>query len=75
MVVEVDNAAAIVFARVYQCTTGRTIQLVIAHFLRFRDGRIIELREFMDSFDAAQQLLRRELSIPMKSVTPMIFGK
>jgi uncharacterized protein len=74
MVVEVENAAVIVFARVYQRATRRTIQLVIAHFLRFRGGRIVELREFMDSFDAVQQLLGRELKVPAQSGSSMTIG-
>jgi ketosteroid isomerase-like protein len=36
---------------------------MIAHFLRFRNGRIVELREFMDSFHTVKQLLGRELDL------------
>jgi uncharacterized protein len=61
MVVENDNAGTIVMARLRQRSTDRIIQLLVAHFIRFRDGRIIELREFMDSFDAVQQVLGREI--------------
>jgi len=41
--------------------TGRSVQGVLAHFIRFRDGKIVELREFMDSLHAAEQALGREL--------------
>jgi ketosteroid isomerase-like protein len=34
---------------------------VLAHFMRFRDGKIVKLREFMDSLHAAEQALGREL--------------
>ena len=61
MVVENDNAGVIVMARLRQRSTNRIIQLLVAHFIRFRDGRIVELREFMDSFDAVQQVLGREI--------------
>jgi uncharacterized protein len=61
MVVEKDDAGVIVMARLRQRATGRIIQLLIAHFIRFRDSRIVELREFMDSFDAVQQVLGREI--------------
>ena len=37
-------------------------RIVIADSRSPRDGRIIELREFMDSFDAVQQVLGRELN-------------
>jgi len=50
-----------VLARLRQRASGRVIQLFIADFLRFRDGRIVEMREFMDSFDAVQQVLGREI--------------
>jgi ketosteroid isomerase-like protein len=33
---------------------------MLAHFMRFRGGKIVELREFMDSFSAAEQALGRE---------------
>ena len=63
MVTENDDAAVIVLARLRQRASGRVIQLFIADFLRFKDGRIVELREFMDSFDAVQQVLGREISL------------
>jgi ketosteroid isomerase-like protein len=60
IVIEADNAATIVFTRVVNRQTGRSIQGMLAHFMRFRDGKIAELREFMDSFSAAEQALGRE---------------
>jgi len=63
MVVERDDAAVIVFARVRQRSSGRIIQLFVADFLRLREERIVGVREFMDSFDAVQQMLGRELQI------------
>lgn len=58
-----EDAAAILLARLRQRATGRIIQLLLAHFLRLREGRIVELREFMDSFDAAQQVLGHQLKL------------
>ena len=49
MVTEQDDAAVIVLAHLRQRATGRIIQLFIADFLRFKNGRIVELRQFMDS--------------------------
>jgi uncharacterized protein len=63
MVVEADDAAVIIQARATQRATGRVIQLMFAQFLRFRDGHIVELREFMDSFDAVEQMLGREINL------------
>jgi len=58
-----DAAAVIIFARFTHRRTGRSISTMIAHFLRFRQGLIIELREFMDSFGAVRQLLGRPLDL------------
>lgn len=65
MVVEKESAAVIIKVRLRQRSTGRIIHLLNAHFLQFHDGRICELREFMDTFDAVQQVLGRELEIPL----------
>jgi ketosteroid isomerase-like protein len=64
MVIEGDGAAVMIFARAYHRASRHTIQIMIAHFVRFRGNRIVEVREFMDSFDAVQQLLGHELSLP-----------
>jgi len=61
MVVESDHVAVQIFVRVVNRQTGRSVQVVVAHFLRFRDGKIVEIREFMDSLRAAEQALGRRL--------------
>lgn len=63
MVIGAEEAAVIIFARFIHRRTGRSVSVMIAHFARFRQGRIIELREFMDSFTAVKQLLGRELDL------------
>jgi hypothetical protein len=63
MVTENETAAAIVLARLRQRTTKRIIQLFVADFFRLENDRIVELREFMDSFDAVQQVLGREIEL------------
>jgi len=66
MVTEQEDAAVIILARLRQRATDRIIQLFIADFIRFDKGRIVEIREFMDSFDAVQQVLGREIVISQK---------
>ena len=61
MVTEAETAAVILLAKLRQRATNRIIQLFVAHFWRLQNGRIVELREFMDSFDAVQQVLGREI--------------
>ena len=58
-----DAAAAVVFARVIHRQTGRAVQMMIAHFLRFRNGKIVEMREFMDSFRAVEQIIWRKIDL------------
>jgi ketosteroid isomerase-like protein len=60
---EADEAAVIIMVKAMQRSTSRIIQLMFAQFLRFKDGRIMELREFMDSFDAVEQVLGHEIEL------------
>jgi predicted ester cyclase len=34
-----------------------------AHFLQFKDNRIVEYRALLDTFEAVQQVLGRELDL------------
>jgi len=61
MVLGADCVAVILFIRVVHRMTGRSVQQAMAHFIRLRDDKIVELRQFMDSFDAAEQVLGRKL--------------
>ena len=61
LVVEGDDASAMISVRLRQRSTSRVIRLFVAHFLRFRQGRIYEIREFMDTFDAVEQVLGHEI--------------
>ncbi len=58
-----DNAAGLVEVRLRQRETGRVINIMLGHFIRFREGRIVEFREFTDSYDAAQQVLGHEIDV------------
>lgn len=58
------NAAAVVVQmRIRHRTTDRVTSVVVADFLRFRLGRVVEFRQFMDSLDAAEQWLGREIDL------------
>jgi ketosteroid isomerase-like protein len=61
MVIEAQSAAVMLFTRGVSRVSGRSVQGMLAHFMRFRDGKIVELRDFMDSLHAAEQALGREL--------------
>ena len=65
IVVEGDTAGAILSVNATQRTTKRVMRFFAAHFLRFRDDRIVEYRSIMDSFEAVQQLLGLEFDVGM----------
>jgi ketosteroid isomerase-like protein len=63
VLVDGERAAAICEVAFKQRTTGRMLRLRLADFLRFRDGRLIEFREFSDTFDAVEQMLGRSIAV------------
>ena len=62
-VIDGDRAAVMSDVAFKQRASGRTLRFHIADFLRFRDGRLVEFREFMNTFDVVQQALNRLLPI------------
>ena len=63
LIAEGDRCASIADVTLVQRATGRTIRCRVAAFHRVRDGRVVEYRGFMDSLDAAEQVLGRELPL------------
>ena len=63
MIVDGARAALLSDVSYRQRATNRILRLRIANFLRLQDGRLIEFREFIDSFDAVEQALGRELQL------------
>lgn len=61
IVTDESSGAAIVLARLRQISTGRIIRLFVAHFFQFKNGKITELREFMDTYDAVEQVMGRAI--------------
>jgi ketosteroid isomerase-like protein len=52
-----------------QRSTGRTLQMRLVNLLRIRDGKVVEFREFSDSFDVVEQALGGWLEVrPAPSV-------
>ena len=72
LLIDSDNqgAAAIIEVRFKQRSSGRLIEITVAHFARFRDGQVVEVREFIDSFDAVQQAFGREIAVPNTAGAP-----
>ena len=62
-IVDGDRAAVMSDVKFTQRSTGRTLRFRVANFLRFQDGKLIEFREFANSFDIVEQALGRELNL------------
>ena len=65
MVVEGERAAVLSQAAFVQRATGRTLSMRLINFVRVRDGRIVEFREFSDTFDVVEQAAGTWLQVPV----------
>lgn len=63
VIVEGDRAAIMADVSLTQYATGRIMRFRVANFLRIEDGRVIEFREFADSFDVVEQALGRVVEL------------
>jgi len=63
IVVDGERAAVMSNVAFVQRATGRTLSFRNASFLRFRNGRVVEFREFSDTFDVVEQALGRWLVV------------
>jgi ketosteroid isomerase-like protein len=63
IIVDGERAAVVSDAAFMQRATKRTLSIRLANFLRFSDGRLIEFREFTDTFDVVEQALGRWLDV------------
>ncbi len=62
IVAEGDKVAVIIRVFFRKRSNDRIVQFDLAAFYSFRDGRIAEIREIIDTFDLVQQLLERDVS-------------
>ena len=58
-----DRAAVMSNVAFVQRATNRMLSFRLVNLLRFRDGRVIEFREFSDTFDVVEQALGRWLVV------------
>ncbi len=68
-IAEDDRVAVILELRMFAREDDRVIRLPLANFYTLRNGRIYIYRQFLDSFDAVQQRLRRDL-LELVSLAP-----
>ena len=62
LVAEGDKVAACIRVFFRKRSNERMVQFDIAAFYSFRDGRIAQIREIIDTFDLVQQVLERDVS-------------
>jgi ketosteroid isomerase-like protein len=70
IVAEGDKVATLI--RVFFTKRGndRIVQFDIAVFYSFRDGRVTQIREVIDSFDLVQQVLERDVAAVLAETRP-----
>jgi ketosteroid isomerase-like protein len=61
--VQGDQAAMLSRQSARQTNDNRVISYRVANFMRFLDGKLVENLSLIDSFDAVEQLLGRQLSV------------
>ena len=62
LVAEGDKVAANIRVFFRKRSNQRMVQFDIAAFYTFREGRIAQIREIIDTFDMVQQVLERDVS-------------
>ena len=60
----VDSASSMLRYSLTALDSNKPISLRIAHFAQFRDGRLLNLRILVDSFDLVEQALGRPIHLP-----------
>jgi ketosteroid isomerase-like protein len=63
LLVDGDRAASLNRLAARSRDDGRVISYRLSHFLRFRDGKVIENVSLIDSFDAVEQVIGHPLNV------------
>jgi len=63
LLVDGDRAALLFVLTGVAREHKRKVSYRVAHFMRFRDDKIVEFRSLIDSFDAAEQVLGHALDL------------
>ena len=70
IVAEGDKVAANIRVFFRKRSNQRMVRFDIAAFYTFRDGRIAQIREIIDTFDMVEQVLERDVSAVLKGDKP-----
>ena len=63
LLVDGDRAAALIRLTATVRVTGKTVSVRTSQFSRFRDGKVIEMRSILDSYDMVEQVLGRSIDL------------
>jgi ketosteroid isomerase-like protein len=63
LLVDGDRAAALIRLTSVVRATGKVMSVRTSQFSRFRDGKIIEMRSVLDSYDMVEQVLGRTIDL------------
>jgi ketosteroid isomerase-like protein len=74
LLIDGDRAAMLGRINGTRRDNDRRISFQLAHFVRFRDGKVVEFRSLIDSFDAAEQLLGHAIDLGANGVTDEFAG-
>jgi predicted ester cyclase len=70
LVAEGDKVAANIRVFFRKRSNQRMVRFDIAAFYTFREGRIAQIREVIDTFDMVEQVLERDVSAVLKGDKP-----
>ena len=70
IVAEGDKVAVHIRVFFKKRRNGRMVQFDIAAFFTLRDGRVVQIREIMDTFDLVQQVLERDVAALLTGKKP-----
>lgn len=70
IVAEGNKVAAHIRVFFRKRSNDRVVQFDIADFYTLRDGRISQIRQFLDSFDLVQQVIERDVAAVLADTKP-----
>ena len=70
VVAEGDKVAAIIRVFFRKRSNDRIVQFDLAVFYTLRDGRVVQIREIIDTFDLVQQVLERDVAAVLAETRP-----
>jgi ketosteroid isomerase-like protein len=71
LIVENDTAAALTRVTLVHSASGRQISFRLAHFVRFRGGKVVEFCAMADCLGAIEQLLGKTLDLDLATLAPV----